>query len=56
MRAERRAKGRGGYLHLKERCWGAFLHRKNLRRAFRVEVSKEAREKLVMTLRDRIGE
>lgn len=56
LKIERRAQGRGGYLHWKERCWGAFLRRKNLYRTFRVEVSRQAREKLISTLRERIRE
>lgn len=51
-----RAPGRGGYLHKSEKCWEAFVRRKSLYRAFRREIGREAREKLVRALRDRYRE
>jgi predicted RNA-binding protein YlxR (DUF448 family) len=42
--------GRGGYLHQRHDCWQAFLRRKNTHRAFRVNVSKEAKQKLIQVL------
>ncbi|HBA39692.1 MAG TPA: DUF448 domain-containing protein [Deltaproteobacteria bacterium] len=53
LRVDRLEKGRGGYLHKTEACWRAFLQKKNLYRAFHSEVSRKAREKLILTLRDR---
>ncbi|MBI2358476.1 MAG: YlxR family protein [Deltaproteobacteria bacterium] len=47
LRIERHGQGRGGYLHKKEGCWEAFVRRKSLSRAFRSEVGRGAREKLV---------
>jgi len=43
-------KGRGGYLHPARQCWDAFVKRKSVHRAFHVEISREAREKLVQNL------
>ena len=45
-----RGQGRGGYLHQRQHCWQAFLRRKNTHRAFRVNVSKEAKQKLIQVL------
>ena len=45
-----RAYGRGGYLHHRHNCWQAFLRRKNTHRAFRVNISKEAKQKLIQVL------
>jgi uncharacterized protein len=45
--------GRGGYLHRKQSCWQAFLGRKSHYRAFRVEVSRAAKERLIQELKDR---
>lgn len=42
--------GRGGYLHHRHDCWQAFLRRKNTQRAFRVNISKEAKQKLIQIL------
>ncbi|OGQ48641.1 MAG: hypothetical protein A3I10_05445 [Deltaproteobacteria bacterium RIFCSPLOWO2_02_FULL_57_26] len=47
---DRRGKGRGGYLHKQEGCWQAFLRRKSLSRAFRAEIRRAARERLVLVL------
>ncbi len=45
--------GRGGYLHRKRNCWRAFVARKSHYRAFRAEVSRAAKEQLVLQLQDR---
>ena len=45
-----RGYGRGGYLHQRHDCWKAFLRRKNTHRAFRVNLSKEAKQKLIQIL------
>ena len=42
--------GRGGYLHHRHDCWQAFVRRKNTHRAFRVNISKEAKQKLIQVL------
>jgi len=49
-------RGRGGYLHKAEECWNAFLRKKGLFRAFRREARREAREKLVLILKNRFLE
>jgi len=43
-------KGRGGYLHSARECWQAFVRRKSLYRAFRLEITKDAKEKFVREL------
>lgn len=45
-----RGYGRGGYLHHRHDCWQAFLRRKNTQRGFRVNISKEAKQKLIQIL------
>jgi predicted RNA-binding protein YlxR (DUF448 family) len=45
--------GRGGYLHAAPECWQAFLKRKSHYRAFRAEIAKSAKEKLVHELNER---
>jgi predicted RNA-binding protein YlxR (DUF448 family) len=45
-----RGYGRGGYLHQRHDCWQAFLRRKNTHRAFRVNISKDAKQKLIQVL------
>ena len=45
-----RGYGRGGYLHHRRDCWQAFVRRKNTHRAFRVNISKEAKQKLIQVL------
>jgi len=45
-----RGYGRGGYLHHRYDCWQAFLRRKNTHRAFRMNISKEAKQKLIQVL------
>ena len=45
-----RGYGRGGYVHHRHDCWQAFLRRKNTHRAFRVNISKEAKQKLIQVL------
>lgn len=49
---DRLAEGRGAYLHRREECWGAFVRKKSLYRALRVEVGREAKQRLVQALRD----
>jgi predicted RNA-binding protein YlxR (DUF448 family) len=44
--------GRGGYLHHSHDCWQAFLRRKNTHRAFRINVSKEAKQNLIQVLNE----
>jgi uncharacterized protein len=46
---------RGGYLHRRLECWSAFVGRKSHFRAFRVEVAKPAKEKLLRELKDSVG-
>jgi len=46
---------RGGYLHRRAECWSGFVGRKSHFRAFRVEVAKSAKEKLLRDLKDRVG-
>ena len=46
---------RGGYLHRRLECWSAFVGRKSHFRAFRVEVAKLAKEKLLRELKDSVG-
>jgi predicted RNA-binding protein YlxR (DUF448 family) len=42
--------GRGGYLHRVKSCWQDFVRRKHHYRAFRMELSKDAKEKLTQVL------
>jgi predicted RNA-binding protein YlxR (DUF448 family) len=51
LEASRRGAGRGGYLHPVEKCWEAFVRRKNVQRAFRSAIDRETREKLIEILR-----
>jgi uncharacterized protein len=46
---------RGGYLHRRAECWSRFVGRKSHFRAFRVEIAKPAKEKLLRDLKDRVG-
>jgi predicted RNA-binding protein YlxR (DUF448 family) len=46
-------RGRGGYLHRDENCWRAFIARKSHYRAFRGEVSRAAKERLILELQCR---
>jgi len=46
-------RGRGGYLHRNENCWRAFLARKSHYRAFHGEVSRAAKEQLILELQCR---
>ena len=46
---------RGGYLHRRLECWSGFVSRKSHFRAFRVEVAKPAKEKLLRELKDSVG-
>ena len=50
LRIDDMGRGRGGYLHRRAECWQAFLRRKSLFRAFRVEIDKGARERLIREL------
>jgi uncharacterized protein len=52
LAVSRLAKGRGGYLHAQEACWDLFLRRKSVSRAFRAEVARGARERLIVGLRE----
>jgi len=45
--------GRGGYLHRDGACWRGLLRKKGFYRAFHVEISKGATEKIVHELRTR---
>ena len=47
-----RGYGRGGYLHHRNDCWQAFLQRKTPQRAFRVDISKDAKQKLIQVLNE----
>jgi len=51
LEVSRLAEGRGGYLHKTENCWDLFLRRKSVARAFRAEVGKPAKERLISNLR-----
>ena len=46
---------RGGYLHRRAECLRGFVGRKSHFRAFRVEVAKFVKEKLLRELEDRVG-
>lgn len=56
LRVDRLGKGRGGYLHKAQDCWGAFLRKKKVYRTFHLEVGREAREKLILSLRGQYRE
>jgi uncharacterized protein len=56
LKVDRLANARGGYLHPSRRCWQAFLRRKSLHRAFRIEIGKDAKEKLIRELTERYPE
>ncbi|MPZ75040.1 MAG: DUF448 domain-containing protein [Deltaproteobacteria bacterium] len=47
-----RRSGRGGYLHHGRECWQAFIRRKNTHRAFRMEISKNAKETFIQRLNE----
>lgn len=53
LRVDRKGEGRGGYLHKQEKCWEGFLRRKSLSRAFRAEIGRAVRERLVLALREK---
>jgi predicted RNA-binding protein YlxR (DUF448 family) len=53
LKIDKQANGRGGYLHAAEECWQAFVRRKSLHRAFRVNIDKDAKNKLVEELKQR---
>jgi predicted RNA-binding protein YlxR (DUF448 family) len=50
------SRGRGGYLHRSADCWQLFLTRKSHYRAFRAEVDRAAKARLIELLKDRIRE
>jgi predicted RNA-binding protein YlxR (DUF448 family) len=56
LKVDRSTNARGGYLHPARRCWQAFLRRKSLHRAFHVEISRDAKEKLIRELTERYRE
>ena len=51
-----RGYGRGGYFHHRHGCWQSFVGRKNTHRAFRVNLSKEAKQKIIQVLSERYRE
>jgi predicted RNA-binding protein YlxR (DUF448 family) len=53
LRLERTGKGRGGYLHKDQECWRSFLRRKSLYRAYRQEIGRAAKERLIHELSER---
>jgi predicted RNA-binding protein YlxR (DUF448 family) len=53
LKIDKQASGRGGYLHPVQQCWQTFVRRKSLYRAFRKEIKKEAKEKLIQDLKER---
>lgn len=54
--AQRRARGRGGYLHPLPECWTRFSRRKGPLRSLRASVDRAAREALLTALRPHAGE
>ena len=48
--------GRGGYLHRRHDCWQAFLRRKSTHRAFRVNLAKDVKQRLIQLLNDHYQE
>jgi predicted RNA-binding protein YlxR (DUF448 family) len=52
LELNRFAKGRGGYVHAAETCWNLLLQKKSVYRAFREEVDRAARARLVSKLRE----
>jgi predicted RNA-binding protein YlxR (DUF448 family) len=46
-------RGRGAYLHRTKVCWRAFLGRKGQYRAFRAEIDRAEKERLIETLMNR---
>jgi uncharacterized protein len=54
--ADRRAGGRGGYLHPRPECWARFAQRKGPVRSLRVAVDRPTRAALVAQLQSRVGE
>lgn len=53
LKIDRLSAGRGGYLHAAQNCWLAFLKRRSHFRAFRVEIEKSAKERLLNELNER---
>lgn len=54
--AQRRAGGRGGYLHPRPECWARFAQRKGPVRSLRAAVDRATRAALVAQLQSRVGE
>jgi predicted RNA-binding protein YlxR (DUF448 family) len=52
---ERRAAGRGGYLHVRPECWTRFARRKGAIRSLRASVDRAARAALVAQLERGVG-
>jgi predicted RNA-binding protein YlxR (DUF448 family) len=50
LQVDEAGQGRGGYLHRVKNCWQDFLRRKHHYRAFRMELRKDAKEKLTQEL------
>jgi predicted RNA-binding protein YlxR (DUF448 family) len=48
-----RTTGRGGYLHGAPDCWQRFLKKRSHYRAFRMEIGKGAKERLINELSER---
>jgi predicted RNA-binding protein YlxR (DUF448 family) len=53
LKIDRDGEGRGGYLHRAAPCWQNFIRRKHHYRAFRMELRKDAKEKLTQELKAR---
>jgi predicted RNA-binding protein YlxR (DUF448 family) len=53
---QRRAGGRGAYLHPQAECWAQFAHRKGVVRSLRATVDRPARTALVAELQRHVGE
>ena len=53
---QRRAGGRGAYLHRQPECWAQFAHRKGVVRSLRATVDRPARAALVVELQRHVGE
>jgi predicted RNA-binding protein YlxR (DUF448 family) len=56
LSADENRAGRGGYLHRARECWEKFVKRKSVYRAFRAEITRDAKQALVQELKDRYGD
>jgi predicted RNA-binding protein YlxR (DUF448 family) len=56
LRADENRTGRGGYLHQAQECWGKFVRRKSVYRAFHTEIARDIKEALVQELKNRYGD